>query len=81
MDVLHTRVVGRLEDEFQRKRLDWGHVQHRIVDNSGGGCHLGVYLDVLHTRVVGSSWKTTSKGGGLSLSGAMADKAVSCWRR
>jgi hypothetical protein len=43
LDVLHTRVVGRLEDDFQRRWLEWGHVQHRIGDHSsGGGCHLGV---------------------------------------
>ena len=28
-------------------------IMHRIGDHSGGGCHLGVYLDVLRTRVVG----------------------------
>jgi hypothetical protein len=28
-------------------------IQHRIGDHSGGGCHLGVIMDVLHTRVVG----------------------------
>jgi ABC-type taurine transport system ATPase subunit len=52
LDILHTRVVGRLEDDFQRRWFEWGHVQHRIGDHSGGGCHLGFYLDVLHTRVV-----------------------------
>jgi hypothetical protein len=25
MDVLHTRVIGRLEDDFQRRWLEWGH--------------------------------------------------------
>ena len=25
LDVLHTRVIGRLEDDFQRRWLEWGH--------------------------------------------------------